>query len=1216
MKKHNRLFALLLAIAMVVTYMPAMAFADDESSWWLTTDSVDRYYFGNEELELDASKYLEWDTETKPEISYQWNQDIAEPDADDFEWSVIDGEIQSTITVSPEEAIYQCVLTEETTGSTESIVFYVYEDTKGWWLEKNSVDVKFSEADTNMQLNAGENIFIRDESVKLSYTWYWFTGENIESGADEDWAKLEETRDVLEVEAGYGYYKCDVADAADNHETIWFNLSSVDDEGDDDVDFGDLPDVNTIPEITLNKEEEVSVTEAEPVATFAFTAPKSGRYAFEAYGDEDTVGQVRTENEIIADDDDTIDYNFKVVFTAEEGVTYYLQATGYDQGALTFSVKVYDASWIAKANEEPLVYVGEPVMLSVAFDEEGEVPANVTYKWFDYNNDVISNSVSGQLAVSVAGTYYCDVSDGTTTQRVEFDVSLPSITQDKLSFYYYSYGVYVCQALDDESGNSLAVGDVTIPTTVIFADGIERSVDGIDEAGFKGATQMTSVTIPATVTEICECAFLNTGLKTITVPKTVETIGDYAIGYEESDAYDRSLVPGFVIKGYVNSEAQRYAEANGIDFEIIGSEDDQDEIKANEVSELINALPAGEDVTIADREDIEAARAAYNKLTDKQKALVSEATTTKLLEAEAALKDAEDAAAADEVVEMINALPENVTTADKDAIQAARAAYDALTKDQKNMIGGNTVTKLTEAEAALKDAEDAEAAASVIAQINALPTTVATSDKAAIEAARTAYDALTDNQKAKVSEEILDKLTAAEAALKEAEDQAAADAVVAKINELPAEVTTNDKAAIEEARTAYNALTADQKAKVSEEILGKLTAAEAALKEAEDQAAADAVIAKIDALPTTVTTADKAAIEAARAAYNALTDAQKEKVSAETLAKLTDAEAALKDAEVVEPVIEKINALPAKEDVTTANKAAIEAARKAYDALTDAQKAKVDAATLAKLTDAESALDAAIEAEDQAAADAVITKINALPAKDDVTTANKEAIKAARTAYDALTEAQKAKVDATTLAKLTDAETALKAAIDAEDEAAAEAVKNKIDALPTSVTTADRAAIEAAKAAFDALTDAQKAKVSEETRNKLTAAVTALEEAQREEDRRAEEARRAAQPKEIQDLPVVKITKPKAGKKKATVKWKKVTKKNLKKIQGIEIQVASDPGFNQIVKSTTAGKKKKSKTIKGLRPKTTYWVRIRAFRNAADGKHVSAWKVKKVKIKK
>ena len=32
MKKHNRLFALLLAIAMVVTYMPAMAFAEDAES--------------------------------------------------------------------------------------------------------------------------------------------------------------------------------------------------------------------------------------------------------------------------------------------------------------------------------------------------------------------------------------------------------------------------------------------------------------------------------------------------------------------------------------------------------------------------------------------------------------------------------------------------------------------------------------------------------------------------------------------------------------------------------------------------------------------------------------------------------------------------------------------------------------------------------------------------------------------------------------------------------------------------------------------------------------------------------------------------------------------------------------------------------------------------------------------------------------------------------
>ncbi len=99
------------------------------------------------------------------------------------------------------------------------------------------------------------------------------------------------------------------------------------------------------------------------------------------------------------------------------------------------------------------------------------------------------------------------------------------------------------------------------------------------------------------------------------------------------------------------------------------------------------------------------------------------------------------------------------------------------------------------------------------------------------------------------------------------------------------------------------------------------------------------------------------------------------------------------------------------------------------------------------------------------------------------------------------------------------------------------------------------------------------------------------------------------------DLPAVKISKPKAGKKKMTVKWKKVSKKNQKKIQGIEIQVATDPGFTDIVKTATGSKKKTSKAIKGLNPKTKYYVRIRAYKNAAGGKHVSYWKSKSVKIK-
>ena len=60
-------------------------------------------------------------------------------------------------------------------------------------------------------------------------------------------------------------------------------------------------------------------------------------------------------------------------------------------------------------------------------------------------------------------------------------------------------------------------------------------------------------------------------------------------------------------------------------------------------------------------------------------------------------------------------------------------------------------------------------------------------------------------------------------------DKEAANAVIALFNALPADITLEDKAAIEAARAAYEALTADQKALVSDEDLAKLTKAEEAL---------------------------------------------------------------------------------------------------------------------------------------------------------------------------------------------------------------------------------------------------------------------------------------------------------------------------------------------------------------------------------------------------
>ena len=106
-------------------------------------------------------------------------------------------------------------------------------------------------------------------------------------------------------------------------------------------------------------------------------------------------------------------------------------------------------------------------------------------------------------------------------------------------------------------------------------------------------------------------------------------------------------------------------------------------------------------------------------------------------------------------------------------------------------------------------------------------------------------------------------------------------------------------------------------------------------------------------------------------------------------------------------------------------KPAIDAAKGVAGSDTAAQN-DVDAATTA-ITTAKTNAEAAIEKDeaDTAAANAVIAKINALPATDAITSANKDAIEAARAAYDGLTDDQKAKISDTVKNKLEAAETAL-----------------------------------------------------------------------------------------------------------------------------------------------------------------------------------------------
>lgn len=106
-----------------------------------------------------------------------------------------------------------------------------------------------------------------------------------------------------------------------------------------------------------------------------------------------------------------------------------------------------------------------------------------------------------------------------------------------------------------------------------------------------------------------------------------------------------------------------------------------------------------------------------------------------------------------------------------------------------------------------------------------------------------------------------------------------------------------------------------------------------------------------------------------------------------------------------------------------------------------------------------------------------------------------------------------------------------------------------------------------------------------------------------------------AKPSEIKDLPAVKISKAKKAKKAFTVKWKKISKKNKNKIAGIEVQYSLSKNFDNAV-TKKAKKTKKSLKVKKLKAKTTYYVRVRAYKTINGVKHISSWsKVKKVKTK-
>ena len=595
------------------------------------------------------------------------------------------------------------------------------------------------------------------------------------------------------------------------------------------------------------------------------------------------------------------------------------------------------------------------------YDDGGgtRIPSKLRMQYLDANGAWQDVNITTPFESSIAKNKYNRIEfDRVTTTRLRLYVTVRSGAEAN---GIYRFKVY--SSVDVASLNEvfLATKPGVMPTlpsnvTAVTSDGALISVpvtwetltadmiatDGeVELRGVNNSTgKMTTCTIyvrsdmdKATITSVEPVEVTTTQGIVPALPKTVKA------GYNNG-AFDNQTVkvtwPAITAAelanvGDVNFEGEVEGTATKAMLTIHVLEAPDDPAVAA-VKELIDAI--GE-VTLDSGDAIDAARTAYDKLPEAKKALVD--NYEKLTAAEETYTALVDAAAAKAVDDLIDAIGE-VTADSGDAIKAARAAYDALTDTQKELV--KNYEKLLAAEELY---EELTASAAAIAQ------------KAA-EEARKAQEEAEAAQKA--AEEAVEAAKAA---------QEAAEAAAARAGENNAAAEEARKAA-ETAQAAAEAAQAkaEEAQKKAEEAKAGADAAQKAAEENNAAAAAEAAKAVAEAL--------KAAEEAGRSAQSAAQAAQSAAQAAESMLKAQEAQAAAEAAQAAaeaakaraEEAQKKAEeaAASSAEDKEAAERAKVED-EDAKKAAEDAQKAAEEAKAAAEL-----ALEAAKKSEVEAAASA------------------------------------------------------------------------------------------------------------------------------------------------------------------------------------------------------------------------------------------------------
>lgn len=458
----------------------------------------------------------------------------------------------------------------------------------------------------------------------------------------------------------------------------------------------------------------------------------------------------------------------------------------------------------------------------------------------------------------------------------------------------------------------------------------------------------------------------------------------------------------------------------------------------------------------------------------------------------------------------------------------------------------------------------------LIASINS---TITISDEEYIAKVRTIYNSLSDSAKSKVSSESLTKLEDFENAL-----------IFEKLADgIKENVILADKKEVDNIRTAYNDLSDSAKSMVADDYVAKLEDAEYSIAALEVQEMVDSLgVVNADTLEN---------IRAAQKAYEELPDKAKEKFSASTK---EDLDSLVQDADVFE-VEELIKAIDSEEGGNRQER--INAAKEAYNKLSDEAKKKISANSIDKLNAATKETSILADAEN------AIKLINEI---GNASLENEEKIIKAREAYEALSDEAKAKVSSEILEILTKAESDL-------EQAKKDASEAKIVSVIPVVTIKNDKVIYTGKNIKPVVTvkvDDKKLMPSSYTvtypkASKNVGTYTIIV------TLKANSGYKGTKSIPFRIIPKkTGISKLVKGKKSFTIKAKTVKQQ----ATGYQIQYSTKKNFS--VKKTVTIKNNKitSKVVKGLKSKTKYYVRVRTFKTVKGKKYYSDWsKVKTVK---